>query len=136
MVLEHEIMYGKTMEISQEALGHDFVIPFGKVASVAGASERGRHELHMRCAALPCVVGCRARTCSVGQRKPKLSRPGCVMVACCILPVVACHGRSLAFALLYVARRIVSVATVPVACRSIMQDAATCRQKWSGSARK
>ena len=55
MVLEHEIMYGKTMEISQEALGHDFVIPFGKVASVSGASERGRHELHMhmRCLALP-----------------------------------------------------------------------------------
>ena len=40
MVLEHEIMYGKTMEISQEALGHDFVIPFGKVTSVSGASER------------------------------------------------------------------------------------------------
>ena len=40
VVLEHEIMYGKTMEISQEALGHDFVIPFGKVTSVSGASER------------------------------------------------------------------------------------------------
>jgi hypothetical protein len=65
VVLEHEIMYGKTMEISQAALGHDFVIPFGKVTSVSGASERaserarvselGRHELHMhmRCLALP-----------------------------------------------------------------------------------
>ena len=42
VVLEHEIMYGKTMEISQEALGHDFVIPFGKVTSVSGASERAR----------------------------------------------------------------------------------------------